>query len=129
MLLVTLVEKLLIANLLDGWSMVEDFSLHVKMLLEPEILNLAMFLLEQEENHQVITLLLPQLLVIWMKLMVMISLVKESMMMKEMLSQVMLMSLLMLILGFKLNLLILLSNALLLVLLILQADVSQEVAL
>ena len=128
MLLVTLVEKLLIANLLDGWSMVEDFSL-LDVALEPEILNLAMFLLEQEENHQVITLLLPQLLVIWMKLMVMISLVKESMMMKEMLSQVMLMSLLMLILGFKLNLLILLSNALLLVLLILQADVSQEVAL
>jgi len=86
LLVVTQVEKL-DATLLDGWSMVEDFSL-LDVALEPEILNLAMFLLEQEENHQVITLLLPQLLVIWMRLMVMILLEKESMIMTEMLLQV-----------------------------------------
>ena len=86
LLVVTQVEKL-DATLLDGWSMVEDFSL-LDVALEPEILNLAMFLLEQEENHQVITLLLPQLLVIWMKLTVMILLEKESMIMTEMLLQV-----------------------------------------
>jgi len=85
LLVVTQVEKL-DATLLDGWSMVEDFSL-LDVALEPEILNLAMFLLEQEENHQVITLLLPLLLVTWMKLMVMISLVKESVMLMEMLLQ------------------------------------------
>jgi len=85
LLVVTQVEKL-DATLLDGWSMVEDFFL-LDVALEPEILNLAMFLLEQEENHQVITLLLPLLLVTWMKLMVMISPVKESVMLTEMLLQ------------------------------------------
>jgi hypothetical protein len=91
MLLALLLQLMLRVNILDGWSMVEDYSLNVKMLLGLGILNLAMFSLEQEENHQVITLLLPQLLAIWTKLMVMILLVKESMITKVMLLQDMLM--------------------------------------
>jgi hypothetical protein len=92
---------MLIVNLLAGWSMEEDFSLIVKMLLLPDILLHAMFLLEQEENQRVTTLSLHHQVVTWMKPMVMISLVKELKITTELLLLVMLMLLLMPIHGLK----------------------------